>query len=202
MAFEGKEITIAGLAKIELPGHTIQLCDGAFVVWGADTYTAKDSVFGTIESVEPVSEAISDEAPGGRLTLLPPDLSDAGDLFRSDAQGSTIRFWIAEVDAADSSVIGTPELLFHGLVDTLGLRIGRQGRSVDVELMAAAERLFMIREGNVLSSRFHNLAWAGEKGFDHATGAGATVAWGVPDPGRSSFMGGLIGRIRDERWGY
>ena len=185
MAFEGRIITLAGLAKIELPSYTIRLCDGGFVIWGADTYRSKDAVFGTIESVEPVSEGIGDEAPAGKLTLLPPDVSDAGELFRSDAQGSRIRFWMAEVDPADSTVIGTPELQFDGLVDTITLRVGRQGRFVDIDFMAEAERLFMTREGNVLSSRFHNEAYPTEKGFDFTTGAAVQVPWGAPDPGRS-----------------
>lgn len=195
MALSDTVILLCGLIAIELPGRTVRLTDGGFVDWSGDMFTSEDADFGAIESVEAVSEAVSDEAPGGRLTLLPKSVAAAGDLFRTDAQGAPIRFWMAEIDRATGLLLGDPELLFDGLIDSITLRSGKQGRQVDVEFMAAAERLFMVREGNVLSTRFHNVAWPGEKGFDHCTGAQAGVPWGVPDPGRGTtfFSGGMFG---------
>jgi hypothetical protein len=186
VAFSGVSIVLAGLIEIALPGGTVRLTDGGFVDWDGDMFTAEDAVFGAIESVEPVSEGISDEAPAGRLTLLPPKLAAASDLFRTDAQGSPIRFWMAEVDRATGLLVGDPELMFDGLIDSMSVRSGKDGRQVDIEFMAAAEKLFMIREGNVLSTRFHQLAWPGEKGFDHCTGVQGGVPWGTPDPARGS----------------
>lgn len=186
MPFTGTVICLVGLIEIVLPGHTIRLTDGGFVDWDGNMFTAEDATFGAIESVEAVNEAVSDEAPGGRLTLLPPKLAAAGDLFRTDAQGAPIRFWMGEVDTAAGLLVGDPELMFDGLIDSMSLKVGRNGRQVDVEFMAAAEKLFMIREGNVLSTRFHQLAWPGEKGFDHCTGVQGGVPWGVPDPARGS----------------
>jgi hypothetical protein len=198
MALTDKLIMLCGLVEIVLPDQTIRLTDGGFLDWPArGFFDAEDDTFGVIESVEPVGEAISDEAPGGRITLLPKSIAAAGDLFRSDAQGSPIRFWLAEVDRSTGLLFGTPELLFDGVIDTLSMRIGRQGRHVDIEFMAAAERLFMVREGNVLSARFHETAWPGEKGFDFCTGAGTQVPWGVPDPGRGVVP--FFGRFLPER---
>lgn len=196
MALTDTVLLLAGLIEIELPVRTIRLCDGGFVDWPArGMFTSEDEDFGTVDTVEPVGEAISDQAPGGKLTLLPPSLTDAADLFLPTAQGSPIRFWLGEVNAATGLIVGTPELIFDGLVDQISLKTERPGRRVEIEFMAAAEKLFMVREGNVLSPRFHKLAWPGELGFDHATGVPGLVPWGVSGPGRGTTDMFSIGGI-------
>lgn len=182
MSFDGRVTTIAGLMEMELPDRTVRLCDGGFVDWPArGMFRAKDEIFGTLESVETVSEGVSDEFPAFTLTLLPPKLAAASDLFRADAQGSSVRFWLAEVDRLTGLLVGTPEQVQAAAIDTIDLRVGRAGRYVDVEC-TVGERAFMVREANVLSTSFHQRAWPGEKGFDHCDGTGSTVPWGVPDP--------------------
>lgn len=191
MAFDGRHIVIAGLAEIILPERTVRLSDGGFVDWpGRGLFTAKDAEFGAIEAVDSVSEGINDQAPAGKLILLPPDITNAGALFRADAQGRPIRFWLAEVNGDTGAMIGAPQLMFDGLIDSIRLRFGRGTRHVDVEFVANAERLFNVREGNVLSTRFHQKAWPGEKGFDHCTGIPGGVPWGTPDPGRGTVSAG------------
>jgi hypothetical protein len=179
-------ITLAGLCSIGLPDRTVRLCDGAFVAWGVDLFTAQDDDFGTIESIDAVAEAISDEAPSGKMTMLPPSVTEAAALFLPSAQGSPMQFWLAEIDPATGGVVGDPDLLFSGFLDTLTLQVGKDRRAVDIEFMSEAERLFWTKEGNVLSQRFHNLAWPGEGGFQFATSVPALVAWGVPGPGRGT----------------
>jgi hypothetical protein len=193
MALSDNVIWLAGLCEIALPGRTIRLCDGAFVVWDGNTYTSEDVDFGTIESVDQVAEAISDEAPSGKLTMLPPSVAEAADLFQPDAQGSVMRFWLAEIDPATGTVVGTPENLFSGFLNTLNLRIGKTRRAVEIEFMSEAERLFWTKEGNVLSSRFHKSVWAGELGLDYATATQLAVPWGVAGPGRGTMSIGSSG---------
>src|SRR5438128_8015135 len=98
MALDDPVIWLSGLCEIDLPGRTIRLCDGGFVNWGGNIFASEDVDFGTIDSVDSVAEAISDEAPSGKLTMLPPSVADAADLFQPDAQGSPMRFWLAEID--------------------------------------------------------------------------------------------------------
>lgn len=194
-------VLLAGLVEIALPARTVRLADGGFVRWGVDTYPGEDPDFGTVGSVASVGEAVADEAPAGRLTLLPPESASAAALFQAEAQGSAIRFWLAEVDRATASVTGSPELLFDGMVDQLTLRLDKGERSVDIDFVAAAERLFHVREGNALNSRFHQLAWPGELGFDHATGMQRAVPWGISGPPRGtdfwsgSSSGGSSGNL-------
>lgn len=192
MALTDSVITLAGLCEIELPGRTVRWCDGGFVTWGGDLFKSEDEDFGTIESIDAVTEAISDEAPSGKLTVLPPSVVDAADLFQPDAQGSPMRFWLAEIDPATGGVVGTPENLFSGFLDALTLRIGRDRRAVEIEFMSEAERLFWTREGNVLSPRFHKTVWPGELGLDFATGAQTAVPWGVAGPGRGTIGSGFV----------
>ena len=194
MALSDQVITLAGLCEIVLPSRTVRLCDGAFLSWDGNSYTTEDSEFGTIESVDAVTEAVSDEAPSGKMTMLPPESVDTADLIQPGYQGSAMRFWLAEVNQSTGAVIGTPELLFSGFLDTMTLRVGRGRRAVEIEFISEAERLFWTKEGNVLSDRFHQLAWPGELGFVHATGVPALVPWGVPGPGRgttSTSPGGI-----------
>lgn len=198
MPLDSPIIFLAGLMEMVLPGKTVRLCDGGFIDWPArGLFVSFDEDYGTIGAVEPVGEAIADEAPGGRFTLLPPDGTSAADLFQPEAQGSPVKFWLAEVDGAAGTITGTPELLFDGMVDTLALRLERGGRSIDVEFVSAADRLFFIAEGNVLSPRFHKAVWPGELGLDHATGATVAVPWGTLGPSRGTTIlsggGGIAG---------
>jgi hypothetical protein len=180
MALNSPVLLLAGLVEMQLPARTVRLCDGGFVNWsGVGNFTSSDSAFGTIESVESISEGLGDEAPGARLTLLPTSTADAAELFQSNAQGRPIRFWLAEVNRSTGALFGTPELMFWGMIDSMSVRLGQQSRRVEVEFVAASERLFFVREGNVLSPRFHQDAWPGENGFNHCTGNGVQVPWGV-----------------------
>jgi len=195
MALNSPVLLLAGLVEMQLASRTVRLCDGGFVQWGANLFTSSDQAFGTIESLEAISEGIGDEAPGARLTLLPVSTANAADLFQSNAQGRPIKFWLAEINRTTGAVVGNPELLFWGLIDFMAIKLGKQSRSVEVEFIAASERLFLIREGNVLSSRFHQNAWPGELGFDHCTGNGIQVPWGTNGPPRGStgYSGGTAG---------
>jgi hypothetical protein len=196
MALNAPVLLLAGLVEMQLASRTVRLCDGGFVNWsGVGNFVSSDSAFGTIESIESISEGVGDEAPGARMTLLPKSTALASDLFQSNAQGRPIKFWLAEINRATGAVVGTPELLFWGMVDSMTLRVGPRDRKVEVEFVAASERLFFVREGNVLSTRFHQDAWPGEKGFDHCTGTGIQVPWGVNGPARGTaiFSGGLAG---------
>lgn len=203
MAFTGDVITVVGLAKFELPGHTILQGDGGVVTWGADTYTAEDASFGVISTIEEADEAMGDEAPGGKLTFLPKDSAAAATLSSPTYQNSRMRFWFAEVNRATGAVTGTPTLVGDMRLDTTTLRFPKSGRALDIEFITSAERLMNVEDGNVLSPRFHKKVWPGELGLDNATGVELTKAFGVEGPPRGSVNvgsssgggGGGIGNV-------
>lgn len=176
---------LSGLVKIELTDATLRLCDGAFVIWGAETFDAEDEVFGTIGSMQPVEEGAGDEIPALRMTFLPKSTAAAADLSQPEWQGCRVRLWIAEVDIDTNAVIGTPDLMFDGQLDSTVLVIGRGTRELEMEIVSAAERMFLINEGNTLSPRFHKLLYPGELGEDNAIGVGVGVAWGTSLPAQT-----------------
>ncbi|MES2902832.1 MAG: hypothetical protein V4696_01480 [Pseudomonadota bacterium] len=186
--FEGVRVMISGLMELETLTGTLRLCDGGFLDWpGRGKFVSFDPDFGTIGSLDAPAEQIGDESAGGRLTINVPSVEGAIDLAQAEMQGKPLRFWLAEVDADTGLMIGTPEKMFEGQVDTVSISLGQNDRTVVIEYVDAAERLFAIREGNVLTSRFHQTAWPGELGFDHCTGVGLQVPWGVSGPPRGTI---------------
>jgi hypothetical protein len=189
VALSDDVVTLAGLAKFELPTRDMRLCDSGFVYFGGEKYTSADVDFGAIETVEPFEEATGDEASAGTLTFLPSSVADAADLSSPSYQGSRIRFWLGEVDRSSGEIVGTPELLADMVLDTTELRLGRGFRRLEMGLVDAGERLFLVNEGNTMSPRHHKAVWPGELGLDNATGKPVSVAWGVTAPPR-----GTVGR--------
>ncbi len=196
MALTDTVIWLAGLCEIALPDRTVRLCDGAFVNWPTrGLFESQDAELGAIDSLSPVGDAVGDEAPQGSLTLLPPAGAAAADLFQPNAQGGAMNFWLAEVSGTTGAVVGTPDLLFAGRIDTIKLTVGRTRRQVEITFMSEAERLFWTREGNVLSDRWQQLVWTGEKGLEFTSGAQVTVPWGIKGSrnGSEAYSGGSGG---------
>lgn len=182
-------VTLAGLVRIDLPEAELRLCDGAFVIWGADKYESAHPDFGTIGSMEPIEEGTGDEIPALRMTFLPRDSAAAAELSRPEWQGCRVRMWIAEVDIETFEVVGEPDLMFDGQLDSTELVIDRGTRELEMDIVSAAERLFVINEGNTLSPRFHKSLYPDELGEDNATGVGVGVAWGTALPAQTYSTG-------------
>lgn len=173
------QIAMIGLVKIELPAATVRLCDGGFMVWGAETFTSRDATFGTIGSIEPLRDGLGDEVPALEMVLLPPNDADIADLAQPGYQQSRVRFWLGEYDVAAGTLVGTPDLLFDGKIDQTVLNLDR---SLAITVVATGERLFELNLGNSLNPAFHKSVWSGETGHDNATGLGRPIAWGVEAP--------------------
>lgn len=189
MSFDAPKLMLAGLARFELPGKTLTLCDGGFVWFDGEKYTSADPEWGTIEAIEGLEESAGDEAPGGTLTFLPATTAAAATLSQPHFQGSPMRFWIVRIDEQTGEVVHS-ELIGELELDTTTLRIGKGLRRLDVGMISVAERLFSVNEGNVLSPRFHESVWPGELGLANATGTPLTVAWGSQAPPRGAVAGG------------
>jgi len=180
-------ISVAGLCKIELPDHTIRLCDGGRIIWGSEVYRARDADFGVIGSVEPLEEGDGDSLPPLTMTLLPSSTASAADLVQPAMQGSRVRFWIAEYDVDAGEVTGTPDLRFDGELDQATLDLQLQ---LELTVIAAAARLFELNIGNSLSPAFHKSVWPGETGHDQAVNLAFQDAWGVEAPPTAMSNGG------------
>lgn len=174
-----QRVSIIGLVRIALPSATVRLCDGGFIEFGGELYQSKDPVFGTIGSVQGLTEGIGDEIPALEMTLLPPVSSAPSQLSQPGYQNSVVQFWVGEYDQEDGVLIGTPDLLFHGQIDQVTMLAGRARREISLTVVSTAERLFLRNDGNTLTPRWHKSIWPGEKGHDNAVGLTIPVAWGV-----------------------
>jgi hypothetical protein len=180
-----------GLLKMELPGRTVLLCDGGFITFAGETYTASDAVLGTVGGVETPAEGAGGDVPAASITFLP-ITADVATLADPAMQGSRVRFWMAFYDEATGTITGTPDLQFDGQVDQVTLS-GGSVRELDVSVVSTGERLFEGNLGNSLNSAWHKGIWPGELGHDNATGLSVPVAWGTERPaavGQSAGTGG------------
>lgn len=186
---------LTGLLKIELPTATVRLCDGGIIKWDAETFRAKDPLFGAIGGFGEINEGVGEEVPSFDVTFEPPDAADPDDLTAPGYQTSRFTAWIAEYNPATGEVMGTPDAIFLGQLDQMELAIDKGNRELNVQVVSMAERLFNRNEGNTLSPSFHKLVWPGETGQDAANGLSIPVAWGVESPsGGTAVSTGLYGR--------
>lgn len=176
------QIGLIGLCKIELPDTTLRLTDGGFIDWDAETFTSKDTTFGTIASIDQLNEGIDAEVPALDMVMFPANTAAAADLSQPGFQRSRVRLWLAEYDRETGDLDGDPDLLFEGQIDQTSLSAGRDSRELAMTIVSTAERLFERNIGNSLSASFHKSVWPGETGHDNATGLGRPVAWGVEAP--------------------
>lgn len=186
-------LALIGLLKIELPAETIRLCDGGFIEFDGETYQSVDPTFGTIASLQALTEGVGEEIPALELTLNPAGDSAAADLSQPGFQKSTVRLWIGEYDTDTGLLVGDPDLLFYGQIDQTVLKVGRSTRDLAMTIVSTLERLFMRNEGNSLSPVFHKSIWPGETGHDNASGLTVAVAWGVESSQGASSAGGAYG---------
>lgn len=182
--------SIAGLVKIELPSAvTVRLCDGGRIVWGSEVFTARHGTYGAIASLKSLSEGVGDEIPALEMVLMPDKSASIGSLIPAGFQTSRCRFWITTFNPATSAVIGTPDLIFDGMLDQGMVVVGRKRRDLATTVVATVEKLFTRNIGNSLNPAFHKAVWPGETGHDNASRLTRKVAWGAESPSAPSVGG-------------
>lgn len=183
-------ISLTGLIRIELPGHTLRFCDGGFFDFGGETYRSDDAVYGTIGQFQTMSEGVGDIVPAISMTLLPPDETAAVDVSAPGNQTARAILTIAEYDA-DTGLIVSSETQFDGQVDQTIFTVGKNKKQVSMSIVSLSEQLFSGNIGNTLGPTFHKGNWPGETGQDNATGLSTAVAWGTEKPvsGSSGYGG-------------
>lgn len=190
MSATDRTITLASFLKWETPASNVLLCDGGTLIYDSETYSAKDSVFGSIASFDAIEAGFGDVAESGSLTLAPSPDAALADWWRDDLYDTRIRLWMGEVEA-DGFTVSSATLLADWLVDTVERTQSMGGQDLlTLELMSRSEKLFLKREGNVCSERFHTSVWARELGFRNCTDLVGYIAWGTANPPRGSTGGG------------
>lgn len=188
---------LTGLAEIVLPARTIRLCDGGAIRWGAIDFTSEDTEYGTIGSIDRLEEGVGVEVPALQVTMLLPGPGAAASIAAPGNQSAPARFWLADYNRATNRVVGTPTMLFDGLIDQLRFSVDQGACEIGATIVSRLERLFEANTGNSLNPAWHKSIWPGETGHDNATGLSRPVAWGVEAPpgyaGNGSGGGGSGG---------
>jgi hypothetical protein len=178
-ALAGFNPTIFGAVEILLPNHAIRLLTGSgIVVFDGKTFTGQDATYGTLHSVEDLTDGTGDDAPAINLTLVPASDAAAADLAGADMQGASVSIWLGAVEPTNGLVIGEPLLIFLGVLDVPTLKVGANSRLLEFEITSAFEALFMNDDGARLNDRFHSYVWPGETGLSHVTSVTQQIYWG------------------------
>ena len=170
--------------KFQLPVGDLNLIDcSAFVEFSINgsnvIFNALDSTYGTISSVSQISESIATEAPSFKVILLPPTPTGVAAISDPTFQGSKVYVWMGILDEATGSVIGSPELIWYGRLDTVKTSDIGQIRSCEVNIVSGFDRLFISSEGNRLNDRAHKAVWPGEDCLAFNIEALSAPLWGA-----------------------
>lgn len=191
-ALQGAAPLVCLLVKIELPGHTIRLIDGAGeVVFDAETYLGEDSVYGVLDNIETMSEQVGTEAPLVRLTFLPATVASLASLTNPANQGAEVHIWFGAV-GTDGLLIGDPELMFFGELDTADADVSESRTVIDFNIASAWERLFDANEGHRLNNAFIQSVYPGALGAEFIVSIQRDLPWGYDAP-RPAVVADVIG---------
>lgn len=170
-------------------GSIINLIDGSgYVSFPIDgqtvTFTGVDPTFGTLASATSVSEQIVEESPQFTFSILPPDELALGTLNDPLQQGSRVSVYWGLVNEDTGMVIGSPELMWLGRLDTVKTNVGPNALTAEIATVSAFDRLFTVEEGQRLNGEWHRSIWPGETGLDYVYDATTDIYWGVEAPSK------------------
>lgn len=182
-ALQGAAPLVCLLLKIELPGGDIRIIDGAGeVVFNAETYTGEDATYGVLDSIETMSEQVGTEAPLVRLTFLPASVNALAALTTPANQGAAVHIWFGAIDPATGLLIGEPELLFYGELDTADVDVSENKTVISFNVASAWERLFDVNEGHRLNNAFIQSVYPGALGASFVIAIQRDLPWGYDAP--------------------
>lgn len=188
-ALSAPQVTFFICGKLELPGTTVRLLDGAGqVTWSEGTFVGSDPVYGSVAAIGAPGDGQEDQAPQLNITLNPPSDTAAVTLATPQMQGSRIRLWLGAI--VNGAVVADPYLLFDGQLDQPILEIDAGTRTLEYECVSSFERLFREDEGIRLSDANHKEVWPGETGLQDVSGITKQVLWGPGDRPDGFAMGG------------
>ena len=172
---------IVQLFKWETSDFILRLTTSGFIVWGTETFLARDPVLGVLGELPTFEDGVDSQTTRSTLTIIPPDQAGLAKVADRKYQRSLVQVWDATVDASTGQLIGEPDLLFRGLVDFPRMVIGE---SWPVVLECGTEEALLNEpnEDRRLSNPFHQSVWPGELGLSYVTGLGRKIYWRANTP--------------------
>lgn len=180
-ALEANSPTTVLLLTVVLPGGTIRLTDGGFVVWSGNTYDSRDEVYGTMGAVEEIEDGVDNTAGLCAITVLPPDDTALAALASPLVQGAPVTVHLGAVNRLTGLLEGEPELLFRGELNYARLGVG-DSWSLVLECTTEEGRQLEPNAAQMLTDSFHKSVWPGERGFEHVIELGRPIYWREDTP--------------------
>lgn len=184
-AYRAPAPTKATLIKIQLPGGTLRLTDGGFVIFAGELYLGKQDLFGSLDTVGQISEGGNGTTTRVEITLSPE--SDEAVALLADPlnQTSVVQWWEGAVNPDTGALIGTPKLKFQGQYDKARFSVG-ESWSLVIECGTQGELQLIANTDWRLNDPSHQRCWSGELGLKNVT-------WNTkPDYWRTQFDGAAI----------
>lgn len=194
-ALQSPNPTTCTLVEIELPEATLRLTNGGFVIWGSNAFISADAAYGSLDSVDTVSDGTEAQTSAARVVLLPYEDAALATLAHPDAQRSPIRIWQGAVNQSTGALIGEPEPLFIGILDYVTVSVSEDSREAIIEAITEASLQTETNAERRLNHAFHQSCWPGELGLAYVTGIERRkVYWRVESPrGAVQYGGGGAG---------
>ena len=172
---------IVQLLKWETADFTLRLSTGGFIPWGSEVFLARDPTYGVLGELPTFEDGIDSQTTRATLTIIPPDQTAFAAVADGKHAKSLIQVWDATLDGDTGLLIGTPDLLFRGIVDFPRVI---NGESWEVVLECGTEEALLNEpnEDRRLSNPFHQSVWPGETGLAYVTGLGRKVYWRANTP--------------------
>jgi len=165
--------------EIILPDHTIRLLLGSgAIALAGQVYSGSDTIYGTLNAIEPVTDAVGTEAPRVRFTFLPTSEFALASLTNPYVQGSEVSLWVGVANPQTGLVIGQAELLFLGELDEANVDIDKGSRVITFDVASAWDRLFDGNEGARANNAFQQSLYPGDDAFADITGVAEPIFWG------------------------
>jgi len=174
---------VFGAIEILLPSYSLRLVDGSAVVpiFG-HSFVGRDATYGTLGSVDAISDGLDNSAPAIRISLNPPTNTATATLASPEAQGSQVSIWVGVLDRPSGLPIADPYLVFLGELDVPTVQIGANRRTLQYDVVSSFERFFDQDEGVRLNGPWHNSIWPGELGLQYVVDIQQNNPWGQDAP--------------------
>ncbi len=187
-ALSSQSVTLFGAIRIDMAGIAgrsgpLCLLDGAGqVTINGEIYYGKDEFFGSIDSIDEVTDTEGEEAPEFSISILPPTTSSTAVLSSPAMQGREVRVLVGALNPVTGLTIGQPELKRIGEIDVPSISFSLGKKLLELQCNSVFERFFEIEEGARAQDGWHQLFHPGELGFSHVTDAGKNLYWGSKRP--------------------
>ena len=204
-ALAAETVWLFGAVRIDLAGiggraGPLCLLDGAGrLEISGEVYKGSDDVFGSIDSIDAITESDGDEAPELLLTLLVPEAAGAAQIASPAMQGREVRVMVGAMNPHTGLVIGQPEVKFLGEIDVPVLSSSEAGRRVEFSIVSVFERLFEVDEGVRAQDGYHQSIHPGERGLEFMTGVDKNLYWGAKRPA-GAYTSRTYQQPRSDNW--